>query len=229
MPRPSDGLQERVSVIADATVFDAVPMVVRMKDDVAGPEVIGDRIAEASQIDRPHTGDHSIGGLVRVTGEYEVRVGARKVATKILLVTVGRDPVAIVLAGRRVHAERGGPVRQHGSHLEGQRAKPVKPAVSSECTAGPSEGTLDRPVQREQLRVRDDVIWMRRWAVVSQDIAFGVPTDDLDAREVRDQLDRANRVRANGHEIAEHPPAADALLDRVSDHGLQCVPIAVDI
>ena len=110
--RLGDRRKERVSVVADPAVFDAVPMTVGVEDDIAGPQVVGDRVAHAAEVHRPDVPDDAVGRLVGVTGEDDLRITALQVTRKVLLVPVWRDAGAVVPAGRGVHAEYSGAVRQ---------------------------------------------------------------------------------------------------------------------
>jgi hypothetical protein len=47
------------SVIGDATMLNTVAVSIRMDNDVVGPQIVGDRVAGAAQIHRPHVANRS--------------------------------------------------------------------------------------------------------------------------------------------------------------------------
>jgi hypothetical protein len=55
-------------------MLDAMAVTIRVQDDVAGPQVVCDRVTCAAQVHRPHAPDNTVGRLV-VAGKYELGVG----------------------------------------------------------------------------------------------------------------------------------------------------------
>lgn len=112
-------VEEGLTVVTDAAMLDAQAVSIRVEDDVAGAQVVRDWVADAAQVHRPHAPDNTVGRLVGVVGNDEIGVGILQVAFEVLHPPVWSDALTVVPAGRRVHAEHGGSVRQHGAHLKG--------------------------------------------------------------------------------------------------------------
>src|SRR3546814_1611320 len=78
-----DGAQEGASVVGHAAVLDQVALAVGVQHDVAGPEVIHDRVADAAEVHGAHPAHDAIGRLVSVSGEYHIGVRARECRSKV--------------------------------------------------------------------------------------------------------------------------------------------------
>lgn len=79
-------------------MLDVVTVPVRVKDDVAGSEIVGDRVADAAEIHRPYTADFTIRGLVRMTGEDELGARIVHLASEFVSLSVRCDAIAVVAA-----------------------------------------------------------------------------------------------------------------------------------
>ena len=101
-------------------MLDPVAIVVGVNDHIAGPEVVGDRVAHAAEVDRVDRADVAVGRLVGVAGAHEVGLDGRQVCGQFVIGTVGCDPVAIVPARRGVDTEHPGAVGQDGPDLQWQ-------------------------------------------------------------------------------------------------------------
>src|SRR3546814_1435972 len=86
-----DGAQEGASVVGHAAVLDQVALAVGVQHDVAGPEVIHDRVADAAEVHGAHPAHDAIGRLVSVIGEYHIGVRARECRSTVGLLAVRCD------------------------------------------------------------------------------------------------------------------------------------------
>lgn len=99
MAGSSDRVEEGVSVIADAAVLDPAAVPICVEDDVAGSQVVRDRVADASQVDGADAVENAVGRLVRVSREHELDTGALQVAPKLCLGAVRGDAITVVSDG----------------------------------------------------------------------------------------------------------------------------------
>jgi hypothetical protein len=229
MVGPRDGLEERLSVVSDATVFHPVAVAVGVNDHVARSQVVGDRVADAPQVHRSHLAHMPIGRLVRVPGEHELRIGAGEILPELDLVAMWRDAIPVVAPRSRVHAEDARAVGESDADLERKITQPTQPLVGGKSAGGPRERSLDRSIELQQRRVGDDIVGMWRWAVTGEDVALCVPASEMDARQIRDQLHGSNRVRPDRDQVTQDPPGVDPLLARVGDHRLDRVAVAMHV
>jgi hypothetical protein len=129
-------------------VLERVSALVRLEDDVARARVDAlRRQADAAEVHDPHPVDGAVDGPVRVPDEDEIGVCAGEPLAQLGVAVRGGGAVAVVAAGRRVHAEDAGAIRKRLAQLEWKRREPLVPAAGGDGAARPRErrGRVDHP------------------------------------------------------------------------------------
>lgn len=168
------------------------------------------RQTDAAGIEHPDAADLSIRRIVRMTARHPIGIDVHEETTDLIVRRFHIEPRSVIGGRRCVHAQQSCAVVKLGGLAIRETIEEAERSGLVENASCPCGGSGHQAVSTDEVDIHHCGFRCRMGVrlIVGEHVPVGVPRDERDILEIGEHLEHLNRMRAEHHEITEHPVSA---------------------